>query len=86
MYQSKISQKMIIDKRTGNVKLEEFDVNVDGYKNRKKLRKAKNAYNLDKDIEKEYKDDDWPEGMWYYMFEEYLEYLKKWKKNKSKKK
>ena len=37
MYQSKINSTMIIDKKIGKVKLEEFDVKVDGFKNRKKF-------------------------------------------------
>lgn len=84
MYQSKISSKMTIDNKTGDVKLEEFEVNVDGFKNRKKLRKAKDAYNSDKEIKKEYERDDWPKGMWYYLFEEYFDRLKAWKGSKKK--
>jgi len=86
MYQSKISSTIVIDKEKGNVKLKGFDVKVDGYKNRKKLRKAKEAYNSDKKIEREYKSDDWPKGIWYYLSEEYFKKLEKWKKRINKKK
>jgi len=86
MYQSKISSTIVIDKEKGDVKLKEFDVNVDGYKSRKKLGKAKDAYNLDKEIEREYKSDDWPKGIWYYIFEDYFKILEKWKKRIHKKK
>ena len=85
MYESKISSTIVIDKKTEDVKLKEFDVKVDGYKNRRKLRKAKDAYNSDKEIEKEYKSDDWPTGIWYYLFEDYFKRLKAFKRIHKKK-
>ena len=85
-YKSEISSSIVIDKKTGKVKLEELEINVDGYKNRKKLRKAKEAYNSDKEIKKEHKGDDWPLGIWYYVFGDYSDRLEKWKKRVSKKK
>ena len=82
MYKSTIKSKQIINNKTGDVKLEEFDVNVDGYKNRKKLREAKESYNSDKKIKTEYKRDEWPKGIWYYLFGEYYNRLRN-RKNKS---
>ncbi|NIO44684.1 MAG: hypothetical protein GTN36_03985 [Candidatus Aenigmarchaeota archaeon] len=86
MYQSKISSTIVIDKEKGSVKLNQFDVKIDGYKNRGKLRKARDAYNSDKNLEKEYKNNDWPAGIWNYLFEDYFKILEKWKKRINKKK
>lgn len=83
MYKSTIKSKQIINNKTGDVKLEEFDVNVNGYKNSKKLREAKESYNSDKKIKTEY-NRDWPRGIWYYLFGEYYNMLKDFKKLKNK--
>ena len=70
---------MIIDKKTGKAKLEELDINVDGYKDSKRLREAKESYNSDKEMKTECRGEDWPIDMWYYLFRKYYSGLKSWK-------
>jgi len=80
IYQSKISSKITINHKTGNTRLEELDINVNGYKDRKKLRKAKETYNKDREMKEKLEErDDWPKGMWYYLFEEYFKILRNYK-------
>ena len=79
MYQSKINSTIVIDKKTGKAKLEEIGVSVGGYKNRRKSREAKKAYNSDKKMKTEYKNDDWPKGLHDYLLEEYFNVLQYFK-------
>jgi len=83
IYQSKISSKMIINHKTGDASLEELDINVNGYKDRKRLKEAKETYNKDKEMKEELEGrDDWPIGMWYYLFGRYYRNIKRFKKIK----
>jgi len=85
MYQSKVESKIIINHRTGEVKLEEFKVGVDGYSNTRLLNEAKENYNTDKEWTKPYPYfPDWPEGIWHSIFHDFLEKLRNWRQRKYK--
>jgi hypothetical protein len=73
MYSSKVSSSMTIDNKTGEVKLNDFEVKVDGYSDKGLTRKAMDSYNSSKDLPQSKYDQKWPEGTWYDL------YLKMWK-------
>lgn len=83
MYSSKISNSMTIDKKTGEVKLNDVEVRVDGFKEPRLLEKAKENYNADKGLPEIGKyNSKWPEGTWYDMYLKMMKNLLKWKRKK----
>lgn len=80
MYSSKISNSMTIDNKTGETKLNEIDVEVDGFSDPELLEKAKLDYNASKDVKEKYKAKEWPEEDWYVMYNDMIRKLLKWRK------
>jgi hypothetical protein len=68
MYSSKISNSMTINNKTGETKLNEVSVKVDGFSEPELLEKAKEDYNNDKSLKKPKYAKDWPEGTWYDLY------------------
>jgi len=87
MYSSKISSSIIINKKSGEVKLSEFKVNVDGYSRPAFTEKAKDCYNSNKDLNKPNMGfpEDWPVKDWHDLYWSIWDNLLKWKKRVYKK-
>jgi hypothetical protein len=82
MYSAKVSNSLSINNKTGETKLNEFKVKVDGFTEPSLLEKAKESYNAGKDIEKPTYAEEWPEGTWYEMYLKMCKNLLNWKKKK----
>lgn len=82
MYSAKVSNSMTVDNKTGKVRLDEFEVKVNGFDDKALTEKAKNNYNSDKSIPESEYDSRWPEGTWYDMYLKMMKNFLKWKQKK----
>jgi hypothetical protein len=82
MYSSKISSDMTINKKTGEVKINEFKVSVDGFSKPKLLEKAKESYNASKDLPSTSYASKWPEETWHEIYWSMWKNFLKWKKKR----
>jgi hypothetical protein len=80
MYSSKISSSMTIDNKTGETRLNDIDVKVDGFSDPELLEKTKQDYNNDKESKEKYHAKEWPEEDWYEIYENMMRKLLKWRK------
>ena len=75
---------MTINNKTGEVKLNGFDVKVDNFSKPRMLEKAIDKYNNNKDLEIPfYPPEGWPEGEWNKMYWDMWKNLLKWKKKRT---
>lgn len=82
-YSSKVSSSMTIDNKTGEVRLNDFGVKVDGFSEPRLLSKARENYNADKSLTKPtYPGLDWPKGTWYDLYWDMWKNLLNWKKKR----
>jgi hypothetical protein len=82
MYSSKVKSSMTINNKTGEVSLNDFGVDVNGFSNPSLLSKARENYNLNKDLPKSYCPEGWPEGTWYDLYWDMWRNFLKWKKKR----
>lgn len=80
VYSAKVSSSITINKKNEEVRLNEFDVKVDGFSDKKLLESAKEKYNSRKAIKKPYYSEEWPKGTWYSLYYDMLKKLLRWKK------
>jgi hypothetical protein len=84
MYSAKISSGMTINRKTGEVKVNEFKVSVDGFSEPKLLEKAKESYNSNKNLPKFSYPTKWPEGNWCELYRDMWENFLRWRRRKYK--
>lgn len=81
MYSAKVSNSMTIDNRTGEAKLNDIDVNVDGFSDTTLLEKARENYNSGEEIKERYHaKKDWPDVMWDELYYDMFKKMLKWRK------
>jgi len=81
MYSSKVSNSMIIDNKTGETRLNDIEVKVDGFSDPELLEKTKQDYNADKESKEKYKvKKEWPEEDWYEIYENMMRRFSRWRK------
>jgi hypothetical protein len=80
MYKSKIRSALFINKDTGEVRLKDLDIEVDGYKDKEKLREARESFNSEEELLVEPVENYKPKGIWYYMLEDFYKRLMKLKR------
>ena len=71
---------MTINKKTGEVRLNDLDIRVDNFNESALTERAKENYNSGKDIKPYYYPKDWPKGTWYDLYFDTLRNLLRWKK------
>lgn len=88
MYSAKISNSIEINKKDGEVKLNDLKIDVNGYSEPRLLENVKGDYNSDKDLTRPYpyNSNDWPKGIWYDLYCNMCRNLLKWKRNRNYKK
>jgi hypothetical protein len=83
MYTTKISNSIEINKKDGEVKLNELKIDVNGYSEPRLLENAKNDYGSDKGLTRtSYNSNDWPKGVWYDLYCNMCRNLLKWKRKR----
>ncbi len=82
MYSSRVSSSMSVNRKTGEVKIDEFNVKVNGFSEPKLLEKAKESYNANKELEKSYSKSGWPEEDWHEIYWNMWKNFLKWKKRR----
>jgi methionine synthase I (cobalamin-dependent) len=84
MYTARIKNKLTINKKDGKVKLDRFEVDVNGYKEPRLLEEAKESYNSGKDViqTNTYYSNDWPKGVWHDLYQGMWKNLLKWKRKR----
>lgn len=80
MYSAKVSNSISINKKTGEVKISEFKVDVDGFSEPKLLEKARENYNENKDLPKSSYPSRWPEGTWHEIYRDMWKNFLKWRR------
>jgi len=80
MYSSRISSSMTINRKTGEVKINEFKVNVDGFSEPRLLEKAKENYNSNKVLSDTSYTSKWPEETWHEIYRNMWKKFLKWKR------
>jgi hypothetical protein len=73
---------MTVNRKTGEVKIDEFNVKVDGFSEPKLLEKAKESYNANKELKKSYSNPGWPEEDWHEIYWSMWKNFLKWKKRR----
>jgi hypothetical protein len=83
-YSAKVSNSMTVNNKTGETKLNDIKVKVDGFSDPSLLEKAKKDYNTDKELKKskpKYLElRDWPEETWHDIYYDMLRRLLKRRK------
>lgn len=72
---------MTIDNKTGETRLNDVDVKVDGFSDPELLEKTKQGYNAGEEPKEKYKvKKEWPEEDWYEIYENMMRKLSRWRK------